>query len=142
VREEHIFTLSEQLNQAYTLLGEQASIVEEVAIDAVLSLDEVNSRLIQELNQLAPFGTGNHKPLFAFPGVTPRKVEQFGKSKEHLKLTFETLSGTREAIAFFTVPEDFEKTPLPGNACTVLGHVEQSHFMNRPQIRLRIVDVI
>ena len=91
---------------------------------------------------MAPFGKGNPKPLFAFPLVSPRKVEQFGKAGEHLKLTFETNNGQLEAIAFFATPDDFQKKPQEQEAFTLLAHVEQSYFMNRPQIRLRIVDII
>jgi single-stranded-DNA-specific exonuclease len=141
VKDEHIFTLSERLNEALASLKEDAGINEEVEIDAVLSLDAVTSELVRELRSLAPFGVGNAKPLFAFTDVTPRKVEQFGKASEHLKLTFETSSGQLEAIAFFATAENFKKDPASG-ASTLIAHVEQSFFMGRQQLRLRIVDII
>ena len=142
VHDEHIFTFGERLNEALVQLGTEAAVVEDVAIDEVLSLHDVTAELIRELNTMAPFGKGNPKPLFAFQMVTPRKVEQFGKAGEHLKLTFETNNGQLEAIAFFATPEDFQKKPQEQEAFTLLAHVEQSYFMNRPQIRLRIVDII
>ena len=109
-------------------------------MDATISLDDVNTSFVKQLALLAPFGVGNKKPLFAFKAVTPRKVEQFGKEKEHLKLTFETRSGTMEAIAFFARAEDFACPPTTGTPMTLIGHVEQSYFLNRPQIRVRLVD--
>jgi single-stranded-DNA-specific exonuclease len=142
VRDEHIHTFGERLNEALTALGEAAAIVEEVEIDEVLTLDTVNLSLVKDINQLAPFGVANPKPLFAFVDVTPRKVEQFGKAGEHLKLIFETISGTLEAISFFATPESFSKQPEAASPCTLIAHVEQSYFMNRPQIRLRIVDIV
>jgi single-stranded-DNA-specific exonuclease len=141
VKEEHIFAVGERLNQALVSLGEAAAIIEEVEVDAVLPLDAVTTELVRELRTLAPFGVGNTKPLFAFTNVTPRKVEQFGKAQEHLKLIFETNTGTLEAIAFFAKAEDFEKNPHEG-AVTLIAHVEQSFFMGRHQLRLRIVDII
>lgn len=141
VKEEHIFNLSEHLNRAHTSLGEAVQIQEDVEIDAELSLDAVTSELVRELRMLAPFGTGNAKPLFAFKQVTPRKVEQFGKGEEHLKMVFETTSGTLEAIAFFAKAEDFEKNPHDGSF-TLIAHIEQSFFMGRQQIRLRVIDII
>jgi single-stranded-DNA-specific exonuclease len=142
VRDEQIFSLSEKLNEAFVQLGEAATISAEVRVDEVLTLDEVNLRLVEGLSLLAPYGVGNPKPLFAFKDVSPRKVEQFGKAKEHLKLTFETTSGTLEAIAFFAKVEDFTALPVEGNVATLIAHVERSYFMNRPQIRLRIVDIV
>jgi single-stranded-DNA-specific exonuclease len=142
VRDEQIFSLSEKLNEAFLQLGETASINEEVRIDEVLTLDDVTLRLVEELAILAPFGAGNPKPIFAFKNISPRKVEQFGKAKEHLKLTFETTSGTLEAIAFFAKAEDYIKNPSENILVTLIAHIERSYFMNRPQIRLRIVDII
>ncbi|MBP6924486.1 MAG: single-stranded-DNA-specific exonuclease RecJ [Candidatus Pacebacteria bacterium] len=141
VKDEHIFTLSERLNDALASLKETATIDDIVEIDAVLSLDAITSEFMRELRLLAPFGTGNPKPIFAFTDVTPRKVEQFGKAEEHLKLTFETGTGSLEAIAFFTKAEDFQKHPAI-EPLTLVAHVEQSYFMGRSQLRLRIIDIV
>jgi single-stranded-DNA-specific exonuclease len=142
VRDEHIFTLPEQLNAALVSLGDVASVQEEVLVDAILTLDEVNHSLIKDVARLAPYGTGNRKPLFAFEAVTPRKIEQFGKAQEHFKLVFETNGGQLEAIAFFATVNDFQKNPEDQQNFTMIAHVEQSFFMNRPQIRLRVVDIV
>ncbi len=142
VTDEGIHTFGEQLNQAHAELGEAAFIQEEVVIDAAIRLEDVNQLLINDLQVLAPFGAANRKPLFAFKNVSPLGVEQFGKTKEHLKLTFGTESGRSEAIAFFATPTDYTREPKVGEDCTVLAHVEQSHFMGRAQIRMMIVDVV
>ena len=142
VRDESIFSLSETLNEAFVRLGNEAMIEEEIVIDAELLLDEVTNTLMDELTLLAPFGTGNAKPLFSFQNSVPRKVEQFGKEQEHLKLVFETKNGTLEAIAFFAKPQDFVCPPTAGAPLTLIGHIERSYFMNRPQLRIRVVDCI
>lgn len=142
VKDEHIFTLSEKLNQVFHELGNEAAISEDILVDAIISLDDVNNSFVKELSLLAPFGAGNAKPLFAFKTVVPRKVEQFGKEQEHLKLVFETTAGTIEAIAFFAKAEDFACPPIAGTPMTLIGHVEQSYFLNRSQIRVRLVDSI
>lgn len=141
VKEEHIFSLSEHLNRAHDALGESAQIQEEVEVDAELPLNAVTAELVRELRMLAPYGTGNAKPLFAFKEVSPRKVEQFGKAEEHLKLVFETSNGALEAIAFFATAENFAKNPHDGSF-TLIAHIEQGFFMGRQQLRLRIVDII
>ncbi len=142
IREEHIFTFGEQLNLAMAELGDAAAVSEERVIDAELRLDDVNELLIKQLDQLAPYGTGNPKPLFVFKQVTPTAVELFGKTKEHTKLVFTTERGKLEAIAFFQVPEQFAKVPQVDSPCDLVAHVERSFFMGRQQIRLRIVDII
>lgn len=142
VKDDDIFTFGDALNIAFSELGNKAAIEEEHFIDEVLQLHDVSYKLVKEIQQLAPYGTGNRKPLFAFQNVTPRKVEQFGKTKEHLKLTFESTNGEVEGITFFATPDSFTKKPSNEYSQTVIGHVEQSFFMGRQQIRLRIVDII
>lgn len=142
VKDEYIFSLGEKLNQAYDVLGEEVTVTFEENVDEVLTLDMVTYALTEDIALLAPYGTGNKKPLFAFKNVTPRKVEQFGKAAEHLKLLFETGSGQLEAIAFFAKAEDFQKTPSTESAMTLLAHVERSYFMGRQQLRLKVIDVV
>ncbi len=142
VKNEHIFSFGEKLISAMNDLGDEAIVKTPVIIDAELKLSEINSALMEQLNSLSPFGKGNHKPLFAFHSVVPLSVELFGKSKEHTKLIFDTDRGKLEAIAFFQTPEGFGRRPEAAAPCTLIAHVEQSFFMGRRQIRLRIVDVI
>jgi len=142
VTDEGIHTFGAALNQAHAELGSEAFVKEPIIIDAQLRLDDVNQLLIKDLQALAPFGADNRKPLFAFKSVTPTKVEQFGKTKEHLKLTFSTETGSIEAIAFFVAPEAYTATPMVGEPVTLLAQVEQSFFMGQPQIRMMIVDVV
>ncbi len=142
IKEEHIFTFGEKLVAAAKELGDDAVVKESLIIDAEISLSEVNQFLVNELDKIAPFGIGNPKPLFAFKNVTPSAVDLFGKTKEHSKLTFSTENGRLEMIAFFQTPEQFTKTPKADVPCTVIGHVEQSFFMGRQQLRVRIIDVI
>lgn len=141
VKEEHIFTFGEKLNEAYRALGDEAVVKNEVKVDAELSLNEVNQLLISELAKLAPYGASNPKPLFVFRNVMPTTVEVFGKAKDHTKLTFATENGRLEAIAFFREPAQFTQEPKADVPCTVIAHVEQSFFMGRRQIRLRVVEV-
>ena len=142
IKDEFIFSVGERLNEAQAQLGEASVVPEEVVIDEILSLDDVTHALIKDISLLAPYGAGNRKPLFAFRNVSPRKVEQFGKAKEHLKIIFETTSGQLEAIAFFSTIDSFQKSPETTKSFTLIAHVEQSYFMGRPQIRLRVVDII
>jgi single-stranded-DNA-specific exonuclease len=142
VKDEYIHTFGQQLIAAREESAGADHTLEGFQVDAEITLPDVNQLLLQELAKLAPFGAGNHKPLFAFKAVTPSRVELFGKTKEHTKLTFATDTSTLEAIAFFTTPEDFTSRPQPESPCTLLAHVEQSNFMGRLQTRLMIVDIV
>lgn len=141
VRHTHIHALDAALNDAFARVA-SAPVMHERVLDATLSLSDVTPALVRELAALAPFGEGNPKPLFAFRDVTPQRVESFGKSGDHIKAVFQHGTGQIEAIAFFTDQESFS-APLTATApVTLIAHVEQSFFMRRSSIRLRIVDVL
>ena len=66
---------------------------------------ELNMALLEKLETLAPFGSGNPHPLFVSRGVPITNIVTMGKEKEHLKfiLGVEGLSykGTVEAPWFY-----------------------------------------
>lgn len=59
----------------------------EIKIDAELHLRQINPQLEQQLNYLAPWGTGNPAPVFASRRLRVMKVYAMGAGKQHLKLT-------------------------------------------------------
>ncbi len=142
VHDAHIHAFGTLLNEAFVELGEAAVVTADRRVDAVLTLDDVYGEVRTILRTLAPFGTGNPKPLFAFPGLIPETVAVFGKAKEHLKLTYKTKHGVLEAIAFFAGTGDFSVVPTSEQASTLLAHIEESFFMGRRSTRLRIVDIV
>lgn len=142
VVDEYIFHLPETLNASFTALGNEVVVPSDLTVDAELRLEDIYGRVRDIQRSLAPFGTGNPRPLFAFPLVTPLSVEQFGKTKEHLKLVFKTPHGTVEAIAFYKTAADCTVVPEPERPVTLIAHIEESFFMGRRTTRLRLVDIV
>ncbi len=140
VGDEVIFSLSQKLNDAYVTLGEAVRVDVALVVDATISLSEV-SLVYQSIAPFAPFGASNPRPLFALT-ETPVSVAWFGKAGEHLKLTFSAGASDIEAIAFFAKTTVFTKSLEIGISCTLLAHIEESFFMGRKQLRLRIVDIV
>lgn len=68
-------------------------------INKRLHIPEVNEALVEEIDQLAPFGMGNPKPLFQI-NYPPHEVRQLGHMKNHLKLQFKHETHQLEAIGF------------------------------------------
>lgn len=138
VSEEKIHELPSRLRAAYKMAGNKELAEEEVLVERSVDLAEVPFAL-KQLDKLAPFGVGNLKPLFIFPGVTVAGGKVFGKTANHLELQFEK-SGARVAgIAFFTTGENFTKKIEMGNRADIVGHIERDW---RGGPRIRIVDVI
>ncbi len=142
VHEDHIYTLGDRINTAYSTLKNTFMIEDEKLVDVTIGLAHISDVLLRTLDKLGPFGMGNPKPIFKFENVIPSRVISFGKGNEHLKLIFETEEDNREAIAFFTKAEDYSIVPKEGTPMNLLAHVEESFFMNKRNVRMRIVDII
>lgn len=112
-------------------------------VDAVLSIGEVSEETFHAIDQLAPFGVGNPKPLFRFEGVVVDKVEQFGKGREHLKLIIRDAAGKRvNALGFFMSVSSFPNVDIAnGSRIDLTASFEKSYFRGYPELRLRIVGI-
>lgn len=141
VREESIHSLGESLNAAFGVRAQDSRDTVQI-LDADLEIDDITETFHRTLNTLSPFGVGNTKPLFRFRGITATSVTTFGKTKEHTKAVFSGKRGSIEAIAFFKTPDRFKEKLTQLGSIDLIAHIEKSYFMNRPQLRLRIVDVL
>ena len=143
VADDKIHTLGTVLCAAHEALAQESETVSyETIVDATISLHELTNETYTHIAALAPFGMKNSKPLFQIPNITPYSVELFGKTKEHTKLILPSSTHNIPAIAFFRTPDSFHMEPMAGKQCTLIAHFEESFFMNKRELRLRIVDVI
>ena len=132
---EKLTTLEKALSQALSTLvsGEE---VERQGLP--LNLSDIGENLWETVSQFAPFGTGNEKPVFKIPNAEIKSLRQFGKENNHLEIS---LGNGVKAISFFATPESY-KLPTSLSSCTLHAHLEKSYFRNRPELRLRIVDIV
>lgn len=138
-----IHTLEMELSEVYRVM-EKRQTDESVFVDSALSLDEANWNTYKQIEELAPFGMENPKPVFLFEGAEIVGVKKFGKAKEHLELQFRNSRGkTIPAIAFFTDDDSFDGILLGvGEKINLVATLEKSMFRNYPELRLRVVDII
>ena len=137
--EERVHELAPRLNAAYETVASKIA-VKEITVDRELDLAEV-PHAKRELDKLAPFGTGNEKPLFIFQNISIANVRTFGKAQDHLELSLTSNSAPRGigGIAFFSTVDSFNKKIEKGMRADIVGHVENDW---RGQPRIRVVDVI
>ncbi len=139
---ENIHTLEDRLNEAYLELQKETSEISDTLVDRKLSLDDVNWDTYKHVEQFAPFGYENPKPLFLFENIRVDAMKLFGKEKNHLELKFKNSGGKDvTAIAFFATPEKFPISLDSGSYINLVATLEKSTFRNFPELRLRIVDI-
>ncbi|MBC7836355.1 single-stranded-DNA-specific exonuclease RecJ [Acetobacteraceae bacterium] len=139
VSEENVHGLGAELERAYKTLAAKGLLQEETLVDRELALAEIPFAL-RDLEKLAPFGVGNQKPLFMFPGISVSSVRSFGKGGDHIEAQLSDTAGSTSAgMSFFSTPDSFQKKLERGAKADIVGHVELD-WRGKP--RIRIVDAI
>lgn len=136
-----VHTLEEELVSVYQKVRKEKE-EEEQVIEATLALAEVNFAIWNIVEQFAPFGIGNSKPVFLFEKVRVSEVRKFGKEQAHLELSFE--NSRVKAISFFAFTEKGEQGKYritEGGFINLIATMELNTFRGKRELRLRIVDV-
>ncbi|MEW6724600.1 MAG: single-stranded-DNA-specific exonuclease RecJ [Bacillota bacterium] len=84
-RAEQVEALRERLEKLAADLPDEL-LAEEVEVEAMAETGELSLPLIDELNQLAPFGEGNPVPVLGTANLTVVEVRTVGLNGTHLKL--------------------------------------------------------
>ncbi len=147
VSNDDIHHLDDRLNEGFKLLAQDDVIAEVKYIDMELTLDNVDWSTYNAIDRLSPFGTGNEKPIFIFRDICISNIKEFGKEKNHLELQFKKTNGSIvNAIGFFMTMDTFKNRVgnalKVGDSMDLIACMEKSMFRGRPELRLRIVDII
>lgn len=127
----------------------------EIISDMDLDISDVTINHYRSLRQMAPFGMGNPKPIFAFRNIMIESVRQFGKTTEHLEVIIcnplstdqsgnvsKGLRNTIRAISWYATPTSFTHIITAGETITLFAEFDYSVFRGKEELRLMIVDVL
>lgn len=103
---ENIGELRRRLNENCPLTEEDFT--PKVHIDIALPMSYVSEGFIQELELLAPYGTGNPKPVFAQKNVLLRSGRIFGKNRNVVKFNALDQEGIARTLVYFGDVEGLE----------------------------------
>ncbi len=149
VIQEKVHLLEEKLQEAYEKLSTAGSlsrlnldIEDKKKIDAKLTLDDITPANYKLLEKMAPFGTGNPKPLFLFEKIVVDSVRNFGKEENHLEIIFKNSQNRNvKAIGFFQKMDSYGAELKEGDKIDLLANFEKSTFRGYTELRLRIVNI-
>ncbi len=79
-----------------------------IKIDCDMSLSYITEELVDSINLLEPYGTGNSKPVFALRNVPVKRASYMGKEGQYLRLTVGTDDGGTMTGLMFRGVQDFE----------------------------------
>lgn len=110
-------------------------------VDMVLPFDMITMELAQKLQEFAPFGIGNPRPLFLSRDVVVLNRQLIGAQAQHLKLSL-GVQGAKplDAIAFNTGSR-FDELEL-GTLVDVVYSVNVDTYFDTPRIQVKIQEII
>jgi single-stranded-DNA-specific exonuclease len=112
----------------------------QLVIDAELPLGMLTPGLIEALNQLEPYGTGNPRPRFLAGPLqvvgTPRRV---GKGERHLQFRVRQQLSTVPAIAF-NFGDRVEELMSAGGHCCLVFTPNFNEWQGRRSVQLEVHD--
>ena len=118
-------------------------LVPELAIDAALSADAAQGDLLVQIDALAPFGSANPEPRFAFPSVRANYVEPVGTGHLRLRVA-DALGGNSQlsAIAFRVADTPVGRliAEAKGRAIHLAGHLRRDTWRGGDAVQLVVDD--
>lgn len=91
--------IQSQLNTMIFQQLKPADFKAQINITQSIALNDLSEDLVEKINQLAPFGMKNPKPIFHISGK-PSQVRQIGSEKNHLKIQYQAGVKQIDVIAF------------------------------------------
>lgn len=109
----------------------------EIAIDAVIGLDDVRWPFYQILNQMEPFGPQNDRPVFLVRAVRDSGASRIVK-EQHIRFSLRQGQTTLTGIGFGMA----DKFPLLAGqqAVDVLFKVDENDWNGQKSLQMRVVD--
>lgn len=96
---ENLTEIKASLNEQIRTQLSKDEMKQEIVITKEVTLEEMTEKLVDQMNDFAPFGMGNREPVFLLK-ATPTQIRQIGQEQNHLKLQFKAKSHLIDAIGF------------------------------------------
>lgn len=110
-------------------------------VDLSCNLEEITLKAIEEMQQLAPFGMYNPKPVIKVENVTLANMRKIGAEQNHLKLVFEQEEHQLDSVGFGLGHIHDELSPAV--TLSAIGELSINEWNNfrKPQLMLQDVMV-
>ncbi len=139
LRTSDIGRLREQLNRNCGLRDED--LIEKLWIDAAMPISYISMQLAEELQRLAPFGTGNPRPVFAEKGLEAYDIRVLGKNKNVLKFGIREETGASVSAIMFGDAEELRARLEGSRRLSVLYFPQINEYNGKRELQLQVLDI-
>lgn len=141
IKSDNIPRLREHLNSYTAETLKKEELIPELKIDALISPETLDLKLVDDLNVFEPFGAGNPKPIFATKGLLLESEPMVMKEK-HLKIYLRDGSGKRfEAVWWDGVRKSNGQTLKRGSGIELAYVPEANEWQGNRRLQLVVEDL-
>ncbi len=107
--------------------------------DATAELNELTEELVNQIDQLEPFGNGNPRPTLKSGGLLVKNVRSMGSDGQHVKLELTDKSGHKIDMLAFNAPEFFKVEV--GKSINAWYHININEWQGRRSVEGQLLHI-
>ena len=140
IREEDIPDFQRLFEEAVGELLEDPIEHDHVRADAALALEDCTIPLASFIERLAPFGPGNHEPVFL---IGPLQIMPGSRivGDGHLKIVARDESGRTGDLIGFSMGREWRPAVIIGSRLDVLAHLRRNVYNGREEPQLQLTGI-
>ena len=138
----NIKLLARFLNERISKFVESESLCPELHVDGTISVGGVNEAIINEIEKLAPFGSGNPEPMFVLPNVNTGFANTVGEG--HVRVSIKRPEGGNlSGIAFRAADRPHGTALLQnlGKPYHIVGKLKMNRWRGSASPQIQIEDL-
>ena len=138
LKRENFKKLQEKFEE-YVTKKDISDILPIIEIDKIITLKDLNTDTVRELDMLEPFGEANKRPVFVYKNLKIDSIRALSEGK-HLKLTLKDGNTIINAIGFNL--GNYSKDYTIGDKIDVAGMLEINSFNGIDSVQINIKDIM
>ena len=138
LKKENFKKLQEKFEE-YVTKKDISDILPIIEIDKIITLKDLHTDTVRELDMLEPFGEANKRPVFVYKNLKIDSIRALSEGK-HLKLTLKDGNTIINAIGFNL--GNYSKDYTIGDKIDVAGMLEINSFNGIDSVQINIKDIM
>ena len=140
ITEENIPEFQSAFEEAVDELGIPAGKNCSLYADSEITLEDCGLDLITFIDRLAPFGPGNHEPVFLLKSIKALSGSRI-VGDAHLKMAARDSAGTVHDIIGFSLGRAWSPGAIDGKDLDMLVHLRRNSYMGKVRSQLQVTAI-
>lgn len=136
---DNLESFAKEMNIIAEAILTEEDFIPKIIYDDMLKTEDIDGQLIEELEQMEPFGIGNPSPKFAIKGLKPIDIRGVGDQGKHLKAKVESNGVNLDSIGFSL--GQFKELIEPTDKIDLIFSPEFNIYNGNCNIQLNIKDI-